>query len=136
MAEAPRMQPDQKSGLSYTIDETLVRIVATGTPTPHAFDRLLHRIASDPRHRRGMPIFHDRRGATTPTTKDAHQFAQIMREHAHRFGPCRWAVVVGNHDRGLAYGMSRMISALHDDTPLTSCPFRNVDDALEWLGVR
>jgi len=133
MANAHDSRSERTTGLSYTIDETLVRIVAVGPPGARELDALLHAIAADPGYRRGMPILHDQRGATTPTTDYAHQVAEIMRKHASRLGPCRWAVVVGIDDRGLAYGMSRMISALHDASAIASRPFTSVEEALEWL---
>ena len=124
---------DHPPSFSYFIDEEFVRIVARGTPTSEEFDELLQQIAADLRYRRGMPILHDRRAATTPTTEYAHRVSDVVRAHAHQLGPCRWAVIVGNHDRGLAYGMSRMISSLHDSSTVTSCPFLTVEEALTWL---
>ena len=117
--------------LEYSIDQTRNLIEITGEYADAAeWERLLSRVAADPRRRPGCIVLRDQRGGTTPV--DPATVIAIM-EVVERFWPAlgirRAAIVMQPHRDSPAL----VAHAVADSENLPIQAFASYDAALEWL---
>lgn len=121
--------------LTYSIDTNanLVRLNGSGTVTDEEVLTCITALRNDPELLPEMDALSDMRGIEVAFTS---QGIVAMKELLDRAGPGlrvrRTATVT---DSLVAYGMGRVTEALLDETTLKYRVFREVDEALAWLGV-
>lgn len=109
----------------------LVRSEAWGSFTTEELLAVVDDLVDDPAYDPTYNGLSDHRRVTRPISP-----AQLYRVIVHirrvrdRITPERWAVVTGSL---AAYGMARMMSVYAERMSIDLCPFREMDEALEWL---
>jgi hypothetical protein len=121
--------------VQFTIDPTarLVVYVVEGNATPHEARRFLDAVIHHPDYEPGFNFLGDRRDVVrAPSSGYVYGVADEVKHRKAQLGPCKWAVIVSNDH---AYGMARMWGILTDKSGVEILPFRQAEEATEWLGV-
>jgi hypothetical protein len=121
--------------LTYTVDSEadLVRLTGSGTVTDQDVVSCISALRDDPELRPGMDALSDMREIEVAFTS---QGIVAIKELLDRAGPeVRVRRIATVTDSLVAYGMGRVTEALLDETTLKYRVFREMDEALVWLGV-
>jgi hypothetical protein len=117
---------------AYTIDTSRCLVLSRGWGVLTGEDLLSHvqALAADPRF---VPTFHQlvELRDVTGALPTAAAIRQLVLHNPFREGSRR-AVVVGSD---LAYGLARMYEMMRANSPDLLEVFRDMDLALEWLGI-
>ncbi len=90
-------------------------------------------LAADPLYRPGLDELIDARNCVFEGGfSDALEYRNVLRDIRPSTGKGRWACVVSGD---LMYGLSRMFGTLAGALGVEMRPFRNIADALAWLGM-
>jgi hypothetical protein len=122
--------------LTYTIDADagLLSIVGEGSLTQSERLRFVHESLQDPAFRPGLATLFDVSNTTsTPSMSQLREIVMLLRQHAHRIGHTRIAIVA---PRPIVFGVAREFQTLVElETALMEISiFTNRDEALRWLG--
>lgn len=124
-------------GIRYHIDAERGLVVACGSGRI-ADDDLLdyaRRLLADPERTRAKHELVDLRSASVEsdvTTAGVRQIAEFWSDRKHMMAGGRLAIIAGSD---VGYGLSRMYQILRSDGPDSIQVFRELDEALRWLGV-
>jgi hypothetical protein len=121
---------------TYTFYESarFLHITVTGEVTPAAEQEMYRTVSADPRYVRDISILVDRRDSTMKMVgKDVRDFVVKLKPMTEQSGKPRIAVVVGST---VDYGMHRMFQLFAEGVIKHDYHvFRELDKAVEWLGV-
>jgi hypothetical protein len=122
--------------LTYTIDSDagLLSIVGEGALTQSERVRLVLEALQDPAFRPGLATLFDiSQTTTTPSMSQLREIVMLLRQHAHRIGQTKIAVVA---HMPIVFGMAREFQTLIElETSLMEISvFSERDEALKWLG--
>ena len=117
----------------FETDRGFVMVRAWGTATAEGFEALDRELIEHPQWRAGRSVLFDLRELdmtelSSPGTRTSAAFVTSISE---ALGDGRWACVMG---RDVDYGLARMFQALTDGTELEVMVFREIEEALAWLG--
>jgi hypothetical protein len=120
----------------YKIDKDLGLLVIKyeGKTTIAQIAEMLARIIKDPDYSRGLNILSDLRELTSSYTyEQMHSVVDGFPDPGELVSTTKSAVVVSKE---VTYGMGRIWASITEDrTVATAQVFRNMDDALKWLGL-
>lgn len=109
----------------------LLRSEAWGSFTTEELLQVVDDLLDDPAHDPRFNGLSDHRRVTHPLSPaQLYRLVVHVRQVRDRIAPERWAVVTGSL---AAYGMARMLSAYAERLSIDLRPFRDMDEALEWL---
>ena len=118
--------------ISFSIlpEQRLVVYSINGTARVEDLSTFLDDVLADPDYRRGYGFFGDRRGLGDACTSEyMNAIGRLLKSHAQRLSPCRWAVMV----RGEAdFAVVRIWSLALQQTGVIMEPFTLFDRAQAW----
>ena len=117
---------------AYTIDQTRSIVLSRGWGVITEHELLAHAraLAADPRFEPHFCQLADLRDVTSVQVTSA-TIRQLV--HLSPFGAGARRALVGSTD--IVYGMARMFQIMRDESPDDIQVFRDLDAALEWLGI-
>jgi hypothetical protein len=114
-------------------DARLVVYIVEGRATPEEAREFLDAVASHPDFQRGLNFLGDRRDVVRgPSSGYVYGVSDEVNVRKAQFAPCKWAVIVSND---YAYWMARMWGMMTEKSGVEIVPFREAEEATEWLGV-
>jgi hypothetical protein len=63
---------------------------------------------------------------------DVMRIAELLIKYRNRIGPSKTAVVIS---KDVTFGMTRMFQAFSEQSSIETAIFRNMEEALRWLGA-
>lgn len=121
---------------SYRIDtdHEAVLFRATGVFTSEELLGCLKEVVTDPRFKRTCNHLVDLRDISEfhANASDMHKKTTMDLMMAPQIGECRIALVSSSDT---VYGMTRMYEIMMEDAPFIVHTFRNINAAVEWLGI-
>ncbi|MBN1163735.1 MAG: hypothetical protein JXB45_04100 [Candidatus Krumholzibacteriota bacterium] len=123
--------------IKYTIikDRGLIVSIHTGSVPDKEFIDSYTKLFSDPEFDLGYNLLIDLRQAESVNRSSAalHTIASMVKARYQGSKQQPKTAIIASSD--LSYGLSRMYQAYSDAVSGESSVFRNLDEALEWLGV-
>ena len=118
----------------HEIDEAAGTVTVTGEgDITHEEDlACFGAVLGNPAYRPGMGLLLDyRKRSSVATTDQVKEFVEAGAKLREALGDSRLAVVVSEE---IAYGMSRMYSMLAESESVPTRSFRDIGEAMHWLG--
>jgi hypothetical protein len=121
-------------GYKINQDINLLVIKYVGETTIAQIAEMLGELIRDPHYSRSLNILSDLRELTSSYTyKEMHAVVDGFPDPGELVGTTKSAVVVSKE---VTYGMGRIWASITEDkTVATAQVFRNMEEALEWLGL-
>ena len=121
---------------SFRIDtnHNIVLFKATGAFTSEILLECLQIVAADPKFKTNFNHLVDLRELSSfpAGSSDMQRRANLDRQMEEAIGDCKIALVSSNE---LVYGMTRMYEIMMNDALPSVHTFKNIDDAIDWLGI-
>jgi hypothetical protein len=116
---------DKESGIVYTTIE--------GRITTDELLESLERFMNHPDFSPGLNGLADLRNIEMDTfSADVRRIAELMVEYRNKIGPSKTAVVIS---KDVTFGMTRMFQSFSEQSSIKTAIFRDMEEALRWLGV-
>jgi hypothetical protein len=117
---------DKESGIVYT--------TINGRTNTDEIVESLENLLNNPDFKPGLNGIADLRNSEMDTfSADVKRIAGLMIEYRNKIGPSKTAVVIS---KDVTFGMTRVFQAFSEQSSIETAIFRDMEEALRWLGAR